>query len=122
MVFTSKADQALDGLAAQTGKIRTFELFAAVAAVFALRQQLSGAKVILFVDNEAAFAALARRTAKHRCALLLVYTLWSVLAQFDLEIWAERVSSAQNPADVPPRNKKLDFATEASQELPGFPE
>ena len=37
LVFSSKAGRALDGLAAQTSKIYIFELFAAVAAVFALK-------------------------------------------------------------------------------------
>ena len=76
MVFTPKADRALTGLAAWTNKIYVFELFAAVATGFALRQQLAGKKIILFVGNEAARAAPTSGTAKNRYALLLVYTLW----------------------------------------------
>ena len=94
MIFTPKADRALTGLAAWTYRIYVFELFAAVAIVFALRQQLAGKKIILFGDNEAACAALTSGAAKNRCALLLVYTIWSVLAQIDLQIWIERVASA----------------------------
>ena len=101
LVFTSKAGRALYGLAAQTSEIYISELFPAVATVFALKQQLTGKQIILFVDTEAACVALTSGTAKNRCALLLVYTLWSIVAQFGLEIWAERIPSAQNPADVP---------------------
>ena len=120
MVFTSKADKALTGLAAWANKIYVFELFAAVATVFVPRQQLAGRKIIIFVDNEAACAALTTGAAKNRCALLLVYTLWSVVAQFDLQIWIERVPSAQNPADLPSGNRQLSFPTEDRQELPTF--
>ena len=118
MVFKSKADTALDGLAAQTNKIYIFELYAAVATVFALRRQLDGKKIILFVDNEAACAALTSGAAKNRCALLLVYTLWSIVAQCDLKLWIERAPSAQNPADLPSRGRQLSFDTEAGQALP----
>ena len=118
VVFTSKADRALTGLAAWTNKIYVFELFAAAATVFPLRQQLTGKKIVLFVDNEAACADLSGGTAKNRCALLLVYTLWSVVAQFDLQRWIGRVPSAQNPADLPFRNRALSPAAEAQQELP----
>ena len=100
MIFTSKAYRALTGLAAWANKIYVFELFAAVATVFAIRQQLAGRKIIIFVDYEAACAALTTGAARNRCALLLVYTLWSVVAQFDLQIWIERAPSAQNPADL----------------------
>ena len=112
MISTSKADRALAGLAAWTNKIYVFELFAAVAPVSAIRH------FITFVDNEAACSALTTGAARNRCALLLVYTLWSVVAQFDLQIWIERAPSAQNPADLPSRNRSLSFYTEERQELP----
>ena len=44
----------LDALAASANAISIFELFAMVASVFQLREHLTGKRVILFVDNEAA--------------------------------------------------------------------
>ena len=120
LVSTSNGDRALAGLAAGASKIYIFELFAAVATIFALRRRLVGKRIILFVGNEAACAALTGGTATNRCAPLLAYTTWPGVAQFDLKIWTERVPSARNPADLPSRNKELRFATEAVQELPNF--
>ena len=121
-VFKSKADKMLQKLAETTNKIYIFELFAAAATVFRLREQLTNKRVILFVDNEAACAAMTSGTAKNKCALTIVYAFWAVSAQFDIQLWTERVPSAENPADLPSRDRALDFPTEAQQELPNISE
>ena len=88
-----------------------------VASVFQLREQLTGKRAILFVDNEAACAALTTGTSKVPGALLLVYALWAIAAERDIGLWAERVPAGANPADLPSRNNELSFQTEPAIEL-----
>ena len=88
-----------------------------VASVFQLREQLTGKRVILFVDNEAACAALTTGTSKVSGALLLVYALYAMAAEHDISLWTERVPTGVNPADLPSRNKELSFSTQPSVEL-----
>ena len=83
-----------------------------VASVFQLREQLTGRRAILFVDNEAACAALTTGTSKVPGALLLVYALWAIAAERDIGLWTERVPTGVNPADLPSRGEELSFPTE----------
>ena len=72
-----------------------------VASVFQLREHLTGKRVILFVDNEAACAALTTGTSKVPGALLLVYALYAIAAEHDVALWTERVPTGVNLADLP---------------------
>ena len=107
----------LDALAVSANAIFIFELFAMVASVFQLRDHLTGKRVILFVDNEAACAALTTGTSKVPGALLLVYALYAIAAEHDIALWTERVPTGVNPADLPSRHKELSFPTQPSVEL-----
>ena len=104
-------------MAAKTNKIYIFELFASAAPVFQLREELRGRKVILFVDNEAACAALANGAAKSQVALMLVFALSEMAAQRDISIWTERVPTQVNPPYLPPRNREISFRTGSRQEV-----
>ena len=79
------------------------ELFEAVATVFKLGNDFKSRKLILCRDNEAACAALTIVAATDRCALMLVFTLWPIAAQFDFGLWTERVTSKLSPSDLPSR-------------------
>ena len=78
ILLRGQADEEPCILAATTTTIYIFDLFAAVAAVFELRRGLKDGKVTLFLDDEAARAALARGSARNRLALALAYTLVGV--------------------------------------------
>ena len=54
----------LRSLTLAADQIYIFELHAAAAAVFELRGELRNRKIVLFVDNEAASAALTTGAAK----------------------------------------------------------
>ena len=110
-------DGELNALAASTNPIYIYELFATVASIFQLREQLTGKRAIVFADNEAACAALTTGTAKMPGALLLVYAIWAFAAQHDIEIWTERVATGANPADLSSRDRELSFPTEPVTEL-----
>ena len=74
-------------------------------------------KAILFVDNEAVCAALTNGAAKNKVALMLVFVMWSLAAQYCIALGAERVPSEVNPAYLRSRGKELSFKTEPRVDL-----
>ena len=112
----SSSDE-LNAPAASTNAICIFELFATAASVLQLREQLAGERAILFVDNEAACAALTTRTSRVPGALLLVYAPWAIAAEQDIGLWTERVPTGVHPADLPSRGEELSFLTEPAVDL-----
>ena len=88
-----------------------------VALVFQLREQLTGERAILFADNETACAALTTGTSKVPGSLLLAYALWAIAAEHDIGLWAERVPTGVNPADLPSRGREPSSLTEPAKEL-----
>ena len=62
-------------LSSATDKIYVFELYAAGATVFQLRDVLSGRAVFSFAGNEAACSALPKGAARGRMAPMLVFAL-----------------------------------------------
>ena len=91
------AAEELRGLAATCNKIYIFGLFAAIAAVFQPRDRLWGRGVVLFVDNEAARAALTRGISRNKDALMLSFSLWAAAAQYDVAIWTDGGTDAGIP-------------------------
>ena len=81
--FCGEAQEKLHSLDSSTSKIYIFELFAGVAAIYNLRDELWCRKVLLFVDNEAPCAALTKGAANNWIAWMLVYTLRAVAARCD---------------------------------------
>ena len=67
------ADEELSTLAASTNPINIDVLFAMAAAIFQMRERLTGWRPTPSVGNEAACAALTKCTAKNKGALLLGY-------------------------------------------------
>ena len=110
----------LNALAASTNPIYIYELFAMVASVFQVREQLAGKRSILLLDNEAACAALTAGTSKVPGALLVVYALRATAAEHDVGLWTERIPTGANPADLPSRDRELPFPTEPTKELASF--
>ena len=73
--------------------------------------------MILFVDNEAARAALTKGVSRSKAALLLVYSLRAIPAQYDIAVWTEGVPTQVNPADAPSREEQLSFDTELERDM-----
>ena len=82
-------DGELNALAASTNPIYIYELFAMAASICQLREQLTGKRAILFVDNEAACAALTTGAAEVPGALLSVFALRAIAAQRDRGLWGK---------------------------------
>ena len=117
ILLIAQADEKLHMLAATPNKIYIFKHFAASATVSLPRGRLWGRIVILFLDNEAACAALTKWASRSKASLLLVYSHWAIAAPYDIAIWTGRVPTQVNPADVPPRSGQLSFNTELSEDL-----
>ena len=118
----AQANQRLQDLVASSNKIYIFELFAAAAAVSQLRGRLWRRKVILFVDNGAASAALTKGISRNWAAFTLVFSLRAIAAQYDIAICSGRVPMQVNPAGLPSRDGQLSFTTEPSEDLASLDE
>ena len=105
----AQAGHKLQDLAATSNGIYIFELSAAAASVSRFRGRVWGRRVILFVGNEAARAALTKGISWNKAALMLACSLWAMAAQCDIAIWAERFPTQVNPADLPPRDRQLVY-------------
>ena len=117
VLLKGTADEELRTIAVPTNPICFSELFATVATIFQLGQQITGKRDFLFVDNEVACAALAKGSARNKGALPLLYALWAIAAQRDIGLWTERVPTEVNPADLPARDRDLSSETQPAQEL-----
>ena len=89
-LLTGPADMQLRNPAEGTNSIHIFGLFARVATKHDLRADLVGQKLISLVANEAARAALARRLAHSRMALILAHGFWAAAAGVNIAIWVKR--------------------------------
>ena len=116
----AQADQKLQGIAFTCNRIYIFELFAAAATVFLLRDFLWARKGILFVVNEAACAALTKGAARNGVAHLPFCSLRLVAARYDIAFWTERAPTQVNPADLPFRHWQLSFSAEPCGDLATF--
>ena len=73
--------------------------------------------MVLFVDNEAASAALTKGAAKNGVALMLVLTLSALAAQYYIPLGTGRVPPKVNPTDLSSRNKEIASGAEPKKEL-----
>ena len=87
-----------------TNEIYALEAYAALVSVrefCALRP--SGGNLVVYVDNNAALAAITKGSAKIEAVNGVVRALWGGLALSGWYVWFARVPSKANPADVPSR-------------------
>ena len=100
--MTAQAEPGPVRLSESSDEIYIFGLLSTAASVFQLGGGLSGRRVILFVGDEAACAAMAKGTAKDKVALMLVYSLRAMVAQYEIALLWERTPPKLNPADLRP--------------------
>ena len=87
----------------RTRVIHQAELLPAQLAIEVWAQAVTGRRVILFVDNDAARAALVKGTTKVRPSARIVSKFWEAAASHEVYAWIDRVPSASNVADGPSR-------------------
>ena len=94
-----------------TSVIFGLELSAAVLAISQARHRLQGKAVTIYMDNNAALAAIVNGDSTSIAAFRLIATLWYLVAAHDISLWLERVDTAKNIADLPTRNRPFPFPT-----------
>ena len=102
-LLTGAADAQLRNLTKGTDISFIGELFATVAEEHQPQGDLTGRKLILFVGNEAASAALPKGATSFGVALILVDRLRPIAAKVNIVLWADRAPLAVNPADATAR-------------------
>ena len=105
--------------------IHQAELWPAQLAAEAWAAQLAGRKVVLFVDNDAARAALVKGATSSPASAQIVHRFWEAVTRAHAQVWVERVASAANPADGPSRNdwawcRAKGFSRQSLQHLVAF--
>ena len=70
---------------------------------------MSGTRVLIFVDNEAAKHGLIRGSSASPDGCDLVEEFWDLALTYHLDVWVERVPSQSNRADGPSRLKFSDL-------------
>ena len=105
-----------------TSTIFGLELTAAFLAIFTERHRLRGKAVTLYMDNNAALAALVNGDSTATAAFQLIATLWYIVASFDIALWLERVDTALNIADLPTRNRTIPFPILEEKRFPPLSE
>ena len=83
------------------------EILACPLALNTWAESLSGRRVLLFVDNDAAAACLVRGYSPKTDSSALVGSFWLLASRTRAEIYIDRVESKSNIADGPSR---LDFS------------
>jgi hypothetical protein len=83
--------------------IHQAEVYPALMALSMWASRLSGRRILMFVDNDAAKECLIKGTTRSIASAKLVTDFWALAAAHELYLWVERVASAANPADAPSR-------------------
>ena len=79
------------------------EIFPALVARHTWKGRLAGKRVVWFIDNESARAALVKQYSPVVASLNILVQCTAMDAQTGLESWYARVPTASNPADAPSR-------------------
>ena len=79
------------------------EGFAPIVALDALREYISGRRLILLVDSEAVEGTLVRGYSSREDLCELAGLFWSLASDLDVEVYIDRVPTDGNPSDGPSR-------------------
>ena len=105
-----------------TSIIFGLELSAIVLALFQAREMLRGKAVTIYVDNNAALAALINGDSSSSAAFSLIATFWYIAASHNIALWFERVHTSNNIADLPTRGRSLPFPVGKTEGYPHLAE
>ena len=102
-------DAWLNQLLLRETQIHATELIAALSAVFSMRKELAGMRVLHFIDNQGALSNLISGRAASRDVAALVVLHQMYLLQMSSISWYEYVETHLNCSDGPSRELR-DFA------------
>ena len=91
-------------------------------ALFHFRESLRDSAIAIYVDNNAALAAIINGDSSAPAAFPLIAVLWFLAASYNIALWFERVESSKNIADLPTRGVQLPFPVRDSAFFPKLEE
>ena len=80
-------------------QIALVEIFAAVLIMAHFGHELANKRVILLVDSECALDALIKGQSKFSDVIKLVKIFWDLVADHQVDVYLDRVSTDANPSD-----------------------
>jgi len=83
----------------RSNQIALVEIFAAVMTISHFGPELQGKRVIGLIDSECALDALIKGNSKFEDVIGLIRVFWELIAEFQIEIYLDRVSTGANPSD-----------------------
>ena len=92
-------------------QVTSFELFAAVAAIYTWRDKLCQRPVGVFLDNDAALGMLRKGACPKKDLHRFVQMARKPLAELHIEVFFYRVPSDSNCAGPPSRKKPCPFGS-----------
>jgi hypothetical protein len=90
-------------------QIMGLEMMAAMLAIQTFPKQLRGKRVHIWIDNTAGQGAYNKGASRQEDHNGLCHALWHAAAELDMEVFATRVPSELNIADLPSREEYDDL-------------
>ena len=97
--------------------IHQAEIYSVVVALRTWGPALRGRRLLVFVDNDAARAALVAGGSRALPSAKLVGEFWQLAAEYHLYPWVERVPTRSNPADAPSRGDRGQLKGKGFEEV-----
>ena len=101
-----------------TSEISPLKLFTLSASIFTIRRSIRPRSIVIYIDNNAALAAIAGGSSPVPIAAILVSFLRNTATLYNISIWCGRVAAAFNIADLTPRGNALPSPVKADIACP----
>lgn len=98
--------------AVRTQYIGQLELLAAVAVYYSMPEVFRGRRVLHFIDNASALAAIVKGYSSSEDSARVVHSFWALVSGLSSDVWMVYVRSEANVADMPSRG---DFSYVTSE-------
>jgi hypothetical protein len=90
-------------------RITFIELFGAVCAIAQWGSTLTGKRVSMFIDSEAALDGLIKGYSKSEEACELIAVFWQLVDEYQITVYLDKVSTDSNIADGLSRDRQQDY-------------
>ena len=89
-------------------QIALIEIFAAVLVLSHFVPELAGKRVLGLIDSESALDALVKGQSNFSDVVKLVKQFWDLVAEYQIDVYLDRVSTDANPSDGMSRDGKAE--------------
>ena len=92
----------------RANQIALIELFAAVLVLSHFGPELAGKRVLGLIDSECALDALIKGQSKFSDVIKLLKQFWDLVAEYEIDLYLDRVSTDANPSDGMSRDGRAE--------------